>query len=70
MGKVPLRDIKPLTQQQGSVWKYGDRVKAKAWDGAVYGGHIDKDNYDGTYAIRFDDGDYMKQVPSYDIYKK
>lgn len=68
MKAILASNIKPFAQQQGKVWKYGDRVTAKAWDGAWYKGHIDNVNDDGkTFAVRFDDGDYMESIPAYDI---
>jgi len=68
MKSIPAYHIKPFAQQLSKAWKYGDRVTAKAWDGAWYGGHIDKVNGDGkTFSVRFDDGDYMKSIPAYDI---
>ena len=52
----------------GATYQVGDRVKARC-DGSVelYPGTIDKCHGDGTYDIKFDDGDEDVEVAHWDI---
>jgi len=61
---VPKKVVDPATVGK---FKTGDKVHAKWHNGSVYSGTVGVDNKDGTYEIKFDDGDHRPDCPFADI---
>jgi len=57
--------VYPTAAATDSAWKIGDIVKARWINGSKwYGATIKECNTDGTYRLKYDDGDVWAQVPA------